>query len=94
MGIASWYAPRLTGHLMANSHFYDPKRFTCASYHFALGTRLRVSLHSNRRHSLVVLVSDRGPARRLHRDLDLSSSAFAQLAPLARGLIRVDITKL
>jgi len=50
------------------------------------GTLLRVSRGSK---SVVVCVAGYGPARYTGRDLDLGDRAFAKLAPLRRGVIRV-----
>jgi rare lipoprotein A len=41
--------------------------------------------------SVSVRVNDRGPARRLHRVVDLSRQAFSQIAELNEGLIPVEI---
>lgn len=90
-GTASYYGWDHAGRLTASGQRFNPAAMTCASWHFPLGTMLRVS-HGNR--SVVVLVNDRGPARRLHREIDLSEAAFRKLATAEVGLIQVTIRKL
>lgn len=87
---ASWYGKELAGHVMANGRPFDPSKFTCASWRYPLGTRLLV------RHkdcTVLVTVTDRGPSKTLRREIDLSSSAFKQLAPLSVGLIEVIVER-
>ena len=91
--IVSWYGDESAGRLMANGQPFNPKAITCASRSYPLGTRLRVTNLANGR-SVEVVVTDRGPARRLHRDIDLSKAAFKQIAPLRLGLIQVTIEPL
>lgn len=95
-GKASYYSPKLVSHLMSNGQPYEPARFTCASCGYPLGTRLRVRLvcREARSRACIVVVSDRGPARKLHRIVDLSERAFSFLTPLSRGLVQVEITPL
>lgn len=87
-GTASWYGDECKGKPMANGKPFDPEAMTCASWHYPFGTRLRVT-HGDR--SVVVTVTDRGPARRLNREIDLSRAAFARLADTRRGLIEVKV---
>lgn len=94
IGIASWYGggEKLNRHT-ANGEVFDPDDFTCATYAYPFGTRLRVTnLHNHR--STVVRVNDRGPARRLNRIVDLSKASFQKIADLKSGLIQVRIEKL
>jgi len=90
-GIASYYSDELAGKPMANGQPYDPLRFTAASWHYKLGTVVKVK---NVKNDLVVFVevTDRGPARRLNRVIDLSRAAFDCLGDLKDGLIEVEIT--
>ena len=90
-GLASWYGggERLN-QLTASGEPFDPARLTCASWDFPFGTTLQVTNLKNDR-SVLVRVNDRGPARRLHRLVDLSRAAFARLADLDTGLIPVEI---
>jgi rare lipoprotein A len=90
---ASWYGEDHRGFPMANGERFNPDKFTAASWFFPLGTRVVVT-HAGR--SVVVEITDRGPAKHLVRDgrkIDLSRAAFARLANLDRGLISVSIKK-
>jgi rare lipoprotein A len=98
---ASWYGEAYRGRTMANGRPFNPDALTCASWHWPLGTRLRVSRVQGSRFkvqgsavpSVLVLVTDRGPAKRLlrTRQLDLSRAVFARLAPPGDGLVTVDV---
>lgn len=90
-GLASWYGSECAGRLMANGKPFRPEALTCASYQFNLGDRLRVTANGR---SVICVVSDRGPARHLGREIDLSKAAFECLAPLGAGLVTVKIEKI
>ena len=82
--------------LMANGEPLDDGALTCASWDYSFGTKLRVRRPDNG-HSVVVTVTDRGPAKRLYKDgrtLDLSRRAFLTLAPLEVGVIKVTFSKI
>lgn len=90
---ASWYGEDHRGRLMANGKPFNPDHLTAASWFYELGTRVVVT-HARR--SVVVVVTDRGPAPRLVRSgrkIDLSRAAFARLANPGEGLIDVTIRK-
>lgn len=92
-GIASWYSesdPSINLHT-ANGEFFDDSKRTCASWDYAFGTHLQVtSLESGR--SVVCRVNDRGPAKRLNRLIDLTVTAFREIANPRHGLIEVAVT--
>lgn len=88
--IASWYGEEHRGKLMANGKPFNPDALTCASWHYPFGTRLKVQ-HGSR--TVIVTVTDRGPHKRLNRAIDLSESAFRQLANPRKGLIKVKIER-
>ena len=91
---ASWYGEQHRGLPMTNGHPFNPDRLTAASWFYELGTKVIVT-HRDR--SVVVEITDRGPARRLvdrGRKLDLSRAAFARLADPDVGLIRITARKL
>jgi len=90
---ASWYGKECEGQYMANMQKFDPWRYTCASWHYPFNTKLKVTNIANGKH-IVVTVTDRGPAKRLNRAIDLSMIAFKQIADLETGLIQVRIEKL
>lgn len=88
--IASWYGDECRGRLMANGKPFDPDQMTCAIWDVPFGTKLRVT-HGDK--SVIVVVTDRGPARRLNRAIDLSEAAFRRLADTRNGLIEVQIER-
>jgi rare lipoprotein A len=93
-GIASWYGEAHRGKLMANGEKFDPDRLTAASWFYPLGTRVRVSLRSDPQRSVLVIITDRGPAKSLldqGRIIDLTHAAFGQIAPPRLGLVAVTV---
>jgi rare lipoprotein A len=98
-GLASWYGEEHRGKLMANGRPFDPDKMTAASWHYPLGTNVRVAvvdpaLPSFGRKSVLVKITDRGPAKRLvgsGRIIDLSHAAFRVLASPELGLIQVEL---
>lgn len=98
-GVASWYGEDHRGRLMANGKKFDPDRLTAASWFYPLGTKVRV-IARDRHHqkkSVIVRITDRGPARELvtgGRIIDLTHAAFRQLASPDRGLVAVEVQPL
>lgn len=79
---------------MADGDKFDPDKMTAASWFYPLGTRVRVSVRSRPQRSVLVTITDRGPAKRLVRQgrvIDLARAAFAQIARLQVGLVHVSI---
>ena len=93
--VASWYGAAYQGKPMANGRPFDRHALTCASWDYPLGTRLKVASRASGM-AVIVIVTDRGPAKRLltTRRLDLSEAAFSRLAPLSNGLVTVTVTEL
>ena len=92
-GTASWYGEEHRGKLMANGLPFNPDALTAASWFYPLGTRVRVT---SRDSSVVVIITDRGPAKRLVRQgrvIDLSAAAFRRLAGAKLGLVEVTTIK-
>jgi rare lipoprotein A len=90
---ASWYGEAHRGRLMANGHRFNPDKLTAASWFYHLGARVVVTYNDR---SVVVEITDRGPAKRLvqqGRTIDLSRAAFARLADPDLGLIDVTVRK-
>jgi len=87
---ASYYGPKYDGRPTASGQLYSHKGYTCASWDYPLGTVLKVTRGKT---TISVVSNDRGPAKRLleTRQIDLSQAAFAKLAPLTKGLIRVQV---
>jgi rare lipoprotein A len=96
VGLASWYGEEHRGKLMANGKRFDPDKFTAASWYYPLGTKVRVTLACNteRPRSVLVTITDRGPAMEFVRDgriIDLSHAPFRKLAPPSVGLVTVAV---
>jgi rare lipoprotein A len=84
---------------MANGQPFDPDKFTAASWYYPLGTRVQVTLEdgSEQARSVIVTITDRGPARRLVRGgriIDLSHATFRRLAHPDRGLVAVTVSRI
>ena len=85
--------------MMANGKRFNPDGLTAASWFYPLGTRVRVTtkpelnvLNPQPIRTVVVTITDRGPARRLVRRgriIDLTPVAFKQLADSDLGLVQV-----
>src|SRR3990167_6656017 len=56
-----------------------------AAWDYPFGTRLQVCRQDDPTRCTQVVILDRGPARRLHRLIDLNATSFAELAPLTEG---------
>jgi rare lipoprotein A len=89
-GKASWYGVAHQGKTMANGRPFNRHAMTAASWNYPLGTKVRVTAGSK---SIVVTITDRGPAKRLRRVIDLSEAAFAKLAHTDKGIIRVCVAR-
>ena len=95
-GVASWYGEAHRGRLMANGKKFNPDKLTAASWFYPLGTQVRVTANSGSRNarSVLVTITDRGPAHELVRAgrvIDLGHAAFKQLAHPDVGLVRVTV---
>ena len=84
-GVASYYADVLAGNKMANGETYDPEDLTCAHRTYPLGTILKVARKDNPDHSVMVIVTDRGPFVK-GRIIDLSKRAARELGIIHRGI--------
>jgi len=79
---------------MANGKRFNPDRLTAASWNYPLGTRVRITSGEKRSRSVVVTITDRGPAPELVRKgraIDLSYAAFRQLGAPKEGLLGVKL---
>lgn len=87
-GVATWYGEDFHGLLMANGEPFDMRDpTTAASNSHRLGTWLKVTRVATGK-SIKVRVTDRG-AFRMPIVVDLSRAAFASLANLDDGVIRI-----
>jgi rare lipoprotein A len=90
-GTASFYGAGHHGRPMANGRPFNMHALTAAMWGVPFGTKYRVT-HKGK--SVVVTITDRGPAKRLKRAIDLSQAAFAKIAPLNKGVIPVCMERL
>jgi rare lipoprotein A len=98
-GLASWYGETHRGRLMANGKPFNPDKLTAASWFYPLGTKVRVTVSDPSRQpkSVLVTITDRGPALDLVRDgrvIDLGHAAFKKLATPTLGLVQVTVQPL
>ena len=93
-GRASWY-----GHeweqgkhrgAMANGKKFNRHKLTAASYAYPLGTIVEVTNLENGRR-IKVEITDRGPARRLARLIDLSEAAASRLGLRSQGMTDISV---
>ena len=85
-GIASWYGPGFKGHRTANGERFNPKALTAAHPSLPFGTLVEVS-RTNRKKSVVVCITDRGPFT--GRAIDLSQAAARRLHMTYLGAVPV-----
>jgi rare lipoprotein A len=88
-GKATYYGAKYQGRTTASGERFDKNGFTAAHQSISFGTRVRVTNVENGR-SVVVRVNDRFKPFD-GRIIDLSEVAFAQIAPLARGVVPVTV---
>jgi rare lipoprotein A len=74
------------GQITANGERFDAYRWTTASPHLPMGTKIRVTNQRNGK-SVVVRVNDRGPYS--HAILDLSYAAFAHIESTKKGVAEI-----
>lgn len=89
-GKASWYGGRHHGRPTASGRIFDKNALTAASPWLPLGKRVRVT-RPDTGASVVLEITDRGPAVRLGRAIDLSEAAARALGMLREGVIDVEI---
>lgn len=84
-----------TSGIMACGERLNDDSYICASWDYPFGTRLLVTNLANGK-KVVVVVKDRGPAKRLYkqgRKIDLSYKAMCELDGIRKGIIQVQIEK-
>ena len=87
--MASYYGKEYQGRKTANGERFDNGRKTAAHRTLPFGAVVKVTNTDNHK-SVVVRVNDRGPFVR-GRIIDLSSSAFSQIASINAGVVPVKI---
>lgn len=87
---ASWYSVRTNrGTQTASGEIFSDSKITVAHKMLPFGTVVQVTNLENGK-SVTARVNDRGPYVP-NRIVDLSPAAFAQIADLSRGVIRVNV---
>ena len=86
---ATWYGNQFNGRLTASGERFNQHAMTCASNKHKFGTQLKVTNTANGK-SVVCRVNDRG---KLGKGVvvDLSKGAFAKIAPLSQGKVKVTV---
>jgi rare lipoprotein A len=97
-GVASWYGESHRGRLMANGKKFNPDKLTAASWFYPLGSKVKVTIQNESRvnRTVLVTITDRGPAHELVRDgriIDLSHAAFRRVAVPDIGLVPVMVQR-
>lgn len=88
-GRASWYADGLSSIKVKTNAEYQEQNLTAAHKELPFGTLVRVKNLKNGK-TVMVVINDRGPYMP-GRIVDLSKTAFAQIAPSNIGVIPVEI---
>jgi rare lipoprotein A len=91
--VASFMSYELEGRVMANGHRFHVGGLTAASWDLPFGARVRVTNLLNGR-SVVVTITDRGPAFWTRRTIDLSLEAASRIGMLRDGVVPVRIQRL
>lgn len=89
-GVASWYGGKFHGRTTASGEKFNKWAMTAASNSHKMGTKLLVTNKANGK-SVVVKVNDTGGFKKYGRTLDLSRGAFAKIANINKGVIKVTI---
>ena len=90
-GKASFYGAAHHGKTMANGKPFNMHALTAAMWDVPFGTKYRVTSGSK---SVIVTITDRGPARRLNRVIDLSKAAAAKLGMIQAGTADVCLERM
>lgn len=75
---------------MSNGKPFNMYKMTAAYNQVPLGTKLKVCLAEDTNKCVRVKVTDR-TAERYSDRVDLSKAAFAELAPIEKGLIKINV---
>lgn len=86
-GKATFYSDFFEGRGTANGEKFTQKGFTAASKELPFGTRVRITNLKNGQ-NVDVRINDRGPFN-ISLDLDLTSTAFSQIASTREGIVPV-----
>lgn len=88
----SFYHDKFNGRKTFSGEKFNNQKLTCATRpEFEIGSKLKITNIKNDK-SVIVTVNDRIPPK--SRDVDLSKAAFASIASLNTGVIKIKIEKL
>ena len=87
---ASFYGGKFHGRTTASGETFNKWAMTTASNSHKMGTKLKVTNVANGK-SVIVKVNERGGFSKYGRTLDLSRGAFAKIADIKKGLVKVKI---
>ncbi len=87
----TWYGDALHGNYTKSGEIFDKNKLTCASNHFKIGTRLKITNIENGK-SVIVKVNDTGAFK--DENIDLSEGAFKRISDLKKGRIKILIKKI
>lgn len=87
---ASFYGGKFHGRTTASGETFNKWAMTTASNSHKMGTKLKVTNISTGA-SVIVRVNDTGGFKKYGRTLDLSRGAFAKIADIKQGLVKVKI---
>jgi rare lipoprotein A len=88
-GLATFYAKKFQGRKTASGERLDNSALTAAHRSLPFGTEVVVRNPANGK-SVRVRINDRGPFVR-GRIIDLTRTAFARIASLDRGVVKVEL---
>lgn len=88
---ASWYGAAHHGRTMANGKPFNMNALTAAHRSWPFGTKVRVTYRGQ---SVVVTITDRGPASRTGRCIDLSRAAASSIGMLGAGVGTVTLHRI
>ena len=86
----TWYGSAFHGNYTKSGEIFDKNKLTCASNHFKIGTRLKITNVENGK-SVIVKVNDSGSFK--DKNIDLSEGAFKRIANLKQGRIEIKVKK-
>lgn len=80
------------GGLTANGEKFDEASFTCATWLYPFGTKLKVTNLENGK-SVIVRVNNRINRKFAKKRIDLTKIAFKQIAPPSKGIVPVKVER-
>ncbi len=85
--VVSYYGKKFHGKLTASGEVFNMNDLTCAHKTLKFGTKVEFTNPKNGK-TIIVKVNDRGPFIK-GRKFDLSKGAFAQIADINQGVVKL-----